>query len=332
MPNPLRNVLLQNTAVALNTDVSNDLPVNPLYMILYTLRAEQLAASTTSDLIPSLANLLGVVTRLEVLFRGTTIMSGSLADLCVLHSLMVGHLPLIVHQGDAANNAICVTVPIFLGRPWKKGAESFPATRRGELTLRRVFNSASTNLVTTTITEQVETVEILGGDPASFLKAVTIAKTFVTTGDNDVDFPLGNRILGALLFGTTGFAATISAATWQSLKLLVDGVEWTYAKANWESLQGDLNRCLELHSDLQSHVHTENLAAMYAADVASAKPRAMASFLANYGFLDFDIFEDEMYLLQTAGRGRAWVRATAGTADAARMLPLEIVDLAKAAV
>jgi hypothetical protein len=160
---------------------------------------------------------------------------------------------------------------------------------------------------------------------------VTIAKTFATTGDNDVDFPLGNRILGALLFGTTGFTATTSVATWLRSKLLVDGVEWTYANTNWETLHGSLNELMELHSELQAHTHRENLAAMYAANALTTIPAITEQVLDNYAFLDFDPWDDEKYLLQTAGRGRVWVRATAGTADAARMLPLEIVDL-KAAV
>lgn len=324
---PLRNVLLQNTARALSADVQDDLPVNPLYAILYTLRVEQLAVSDTADKIVSLANILANVSRIEVLFRGTTIVSGSLADICIMNAILYNRLPYIINQGDATNGARAVTIPIYLGRPWMHGLESFPATRRGELTLRRVFNSAFTNQVTTTLTEQVETVEMLGGDPASFLKYVTIAKTFSTTGDNDVDFPLGNRILGALLFGTTGFTATTCVATWLKSKLLVDGVEWTYANTNWETLHGSLNRLIELHSELQAHTHTENLAAMYAADAATTIPKVTEAILDNYGYLDFDMFDDEKYLLQTAGRGRVWVRATAGTADAARMLPLEIVDL-----
>ncbi len=324
---PLRNVVVPTRALTLATDVSDDLPVNPLYCIYYTLRSEQLAASTTTDLIVSLTNMLAVISRIEVLFRGTTIISGSLQDIAVMNSLMCGYLPWIIHQGDATNNAVAVTIPIYLGRPWMKGLESYPATRRGELTLRRVVAAASTNQVTTTITEQIESLEMLGGDPPSFLKYVTIAKTFLTTGDNDVDFPLGNRMLGALLFGTTGFTATTSVATWKQLKMLVDGVEWTYALTNWETLQGELNTYIEKHSELQAHKHTENLAAMYAANATTTIPAVDEAILNHYGYLNFDMWRDEKYVLDTQGRGRVWLRATAGTADAARMLPLEIVDL-----
>lgn len=319
--------MVQNVGQAVNADVSTDLPVNPLYCVLYTLRCEQLAASTTTDQIPSLLNLLADVTRIEILFRGSAIVSGTLGDIMMMNALLTGRFPYIIHQRDVVNNALAVTVPIYLGRPHMMGMECFPATRRGELTLHRVFGAAFTRQVAATVTEQVETWEMLDSTPASFLKYVTLSKTFATTGDNDVDLPMGNPLLGVLLFGTTGFAATNSAATWKQLRLLVDNVEFMYALSNWESLHGELNRLLPLNSELQDHLHTENLAAAYAADVASAKPAVQESILQNYAFLDFDPWDDGKYAVQTAGRGRVHLRVTAGTADLARALPLEVVGV-----
>lgn len=324
---PWRNVLVQNRALTLSEDVSVDLPVNPLLCVLYTLRVEQLAISDTADKTVSLADILSVITRIEVLFRGSQVLSGSLADICVMNAMLTGRWPFILNTGDATNGARCVTIPIFLGRPRAKGLEAFPAVRRGELTLHRVVNSASARQVTTTITEQIETVELMGGNPERFLKYVTLSKTFGTTGDNDVDLPMGNPLAGVLLYGTTGFAATSSAATWKQTKCLVDNAEFGYSLTNWESLHGSLNLRLPLNSELQGHTHTENLAAAYAADVASARPRVSESVLQNYGLLDFDPFDDDSQLLETTGRGRVHLRVTAGTADAARALPVEIIAL-----
>jgi hypothetical protein len=330
MGQPLRNVLLQNEAVTLATDVQDDLPVNPLYLILYTLRGQQLAAADTADNIPSLANLLGVVSRLEVLFRGSTVVSGSLVDLAVQNAAMGMGFPFIIHQGDAAANDIAVTVPIALGRKHKMGREAFPATRRGELTLRRVFASTSPNLDTGEFTEQIETVELLGGEPEAFLKYVTLTDTPTATGDHDVDLPMGNPIASVLLFGTTGWTAQTSVASISQLKLLVENVEFAYALANWETLNGELNRMIPRVGELQMHTHTENLAAAYGQDVATAKPSATESILDNYGMLDFDMFHDDANLLDTVGRGRVHMRITAGTADLMRALPLEIIRLTAA--
>jgi hypothetical protein len=324
---PLRNVLVQNVTRPLGADVSDDLPVNPLWAIDYTLRCQQLAASTTTDTIVTLANILANVTRIEVLFRGTTVLSGSLTDLAVLSAILTGYCPYIINQGDATNGARAVTVRLLLGRPRMRGAECFPATRRGELTLHRVFAGAFTNQVTTTVSEQIETVELLGQEPTAYLKAVTVGRTWPAVGDQDLDFPLGNDIFGAVLFGTTGFTALPSTASWSQLKLLVDNVEWQWALANWETLQGRLQKRIRKISELQAHTHTENLAAMYAADAQTTVPRVSEAILDNYGYLDLDEFDDDSSLLETAGRGRVHLRATAGTADAVRMLPLELVRL-----
>jgi hypothetical protein len=324
---PLRNVLVQNAARAVNDDVITDLPVNPLYCILYTIRAQQLAASTTTDKIVGLLDLCNAVSKIEVLFRGSTVLSGNLQDIAVMNAILSGRYPYIIHQGDALNRDVAVTVPIYLGRPTRKGMEAFPATRKGELSLHRTMNSAFTNLNATTLTEQIETVELLGADPKQFLKYVTLSKTFVTTGDNDVDLPLGNPIAHVLVWGNTPWTAAASVATWKQTKLLVDNVEYWYALTNWESLHGELNISVPLSSELQDHTHTENLAAAYAADAASAKPRTAEGLLANYGLLDFDPWDDDAYLVQTAGRGRVHMRVTAGSADAARALPLELISI-----
>lgn len=327
----LRNVLVQNVTRVASADVSDDLPVNPLLAILYTLRFQQAAASDTADKQVGLADILAVVSRIEVLYRGTTVISGSLADIMMMNAILTGRVPYIINQGDAANGPRSVTIPIYLGRLGAQGREAFPASRRGELTLRRLFAAAFTRVDTADLDEQIETVELLGAEPAAFLKYVTLSKTFVTTGDNDMDLPLGNPILGALLFGTTGFNATTSVATWKQVKLLVDNVEWQYALSNWETLNGELRQLLGAGDHLQQHTHTENLAAAYAADVATAKARNDAGLLPNYAWLDLDMFGDASMALETVGRGRVHLRATAGTADAARALALEVVQLGGAA-
>lgn len=323
---PLRNVQIESQALTAGGDVSTDLPVNPLLCIYYTLNFLQASTPDTTDHAPFLSDICSMVPRIEVLFRGTTIVSGSLADIMLMNAILTGRLPFVLNLAQADNGPLSVTFPIWLGRHALKGVESFPATRRGELTLRRVFsNPLSTKIASPT--EHIETVEMLGGDPPSFLKYITIAKQFITTGDNDVDFPLGNRTLGALLFGTTGLTAQPDVATWSKLKLFVDGVEWTYARANWNTLHANLNECFDLIMASQAHIHEENLAGTYANNVMTASGLQYEDTIANYAYLDFDPWENEAYLLQTAGRGRVWLRATAGTADLARMLPLEIIDL-----
>lgn len=321
----VRSVLKQNVVRAASDDVTDNLPVNPLLCILYTLRAEQAAASTTADTIAAVKDLLAAVTKVEVLFRGSQVMSGSLTDLALMSALQMGRLPQAINVGDATENPVAVTVPLFLGRWGLKGAEAFPATRSGELTLHRVINGTLTNLEVDSLTEQIETYEVIGLNPSSFLKQVTIAASFGATGQNDVDLPMGNPILGALLWGNTPFNATTSVATLSQVQLIVDGVNYLITQANWETLHGELTRLISLGSDLSAHTHTENLAAAYAADVATARPRTSEGLLTNYSWLPFDLFGDGSMPLVTAGHGRVNLRFQVGTADTARVIPLEIV-------
>jgi hypothetical protein len=328
---PLRNVVLPPTVTVDGSDNALDLPVNPIKVIYYTLLCTQAVSTTTTDLAVQLYEMLNYVTRLEVLFRGTTIVSGGLQDLAFMTAVLTKWFPHMLGRFNAATIPIGLTIPIYLGRPRNKADELFPATRRGELVLRRVFATTPTTITAGSIYERVDTVEYLGAIPKAFLKYVTIAKTFTAAGDNDIDFPLGNPILGALLMGHTGLEAAPPAATWQQIKLLVDGVEWTYALTAWELLNAQLAEYLERVELLQDHVHMENLAAAYAQDnvVTSAQPAANLD--SYYGYLDFDEFRDDTVALQTAGRGRVWLRVTSPAADAARMLPLERVDLAATA-
>lgn len=324
---PQRTVMVQNVLRSVDADMSDDLPVNPLYCILYTLRVNLLAVSVLTDAIAGLWQVLRDVARIEVLFRGSAIVSGSLADIAVMNALLTGRLPFVQHMSDGADVGIAVTVPIYLGRPWMAGMEAFPATRRGELTLHREFASAFSLQDEASLTEQVETWEMLDSQPASMLKYVTLQKTFGATGDQDFDLPMGNPMLGALLFGTTGFDALPSLATWKELRLLVDNVEYMYARANWESIVGELNSRLAFSSDWQNHQHTENLAAAYTVDQFTTKSVGIGYELEHYGYLDFDPWQDGKYALQTAGRGRVHLRAVAGSADLARVLPLEVVSV-----
>lgn len=327
----LRNVLVQNVTRALSADVTTDLPVNPLLCILYTIKCQQLAATDTTQKMPDFTEVLADVSKLEVLYRGSTVISGNLADLAMVNGIFIRSIPGLHNTTDAASNPLSLTVPIYLGRPHKGGKECFPATRRGELTLHRTFAATFGHQVTTTVTEQIETVELLDAKPDSFLKYVAIRKTPTATGDHDVDLPLGNDISGILLYGSTGYIATPSTASISKLKLLVDNVEYGYAEANWETLNGDLERRIPYNLDNSGHIHVENLAAAYAQDVNTAQASNGSTLMQNYAYLDFDPFDDDQYRLQTSGRGRVHLRITAATADAINVTPIEHVPLAQGA-
>ena len=324
----LRQVLVQDDSLTVSTQRTDDLPVNPLSMILVTLRALN-DTGTLSDF-QLFSTLLNQLSRIEVLYKGSAVVSGSFADLARLNGILLRNGPMQTAASFTNNNARSITVPILLGRKPYWAEECFPAVRRGELQLQTTVGAAQTGIDTLTL--QVETVELLDAKPTRFLKATTISKTPTATGDHDVDLPIGNKLAGALLFGTTVPTGAALTASIGQLRLLVDNVEHYYARANWESLHGDLGTKLTegvLHND---HNHIENTAAMYSQNAVTGESNGGVGFFDSYAYLDFDPHQDGQWLLDTANRARIHLRINADVADAIRVIPVELLEVANAGV
>jgi hypothetical protein len=168
--------------------------------------------------------------------------------------------------------------------------------------------------------------------PTRFLKYTTITKTPTATGDHDVDLPLGNKIAHALLFGTTVPTAASFNASIGQLRLLLDNVEHYYARTNWETLHNEMQRRLAESSQSSVHQHLENTAGAYAQNSTTDDNNSNVGFFDSYAFLDFDPLDDGSYLLETAGRARCHLRITADVADAIRIIPTELIEVAQAGI
>jgi hypothetical protein len=320
----LRQVLVQNETLTVSTVRTDDLPVNPLSVILVTLRMLNNTGTLTNMTVTSA--MLAQLSKIEVLYQGSAIVSGSFADLARMAALLMGQTPRQIQITHTDNDVRAITVPIFLGRHPFNPAECFPAVRRGELQLQTTIAAAQTGVDTPTL--QVETVELLGATPSKFLKQTTISKTPTATGDHDTDLPIGNKIAGALLFGTTVPAGGASSPSISQLRLLLDNVEAYYAKCNWETLHADLAFRTQSSPQADSLTVLENTAALYTQSATSDKQN-VTDFFDQYAFLDFDPRKDDAYLLETKGRARVSLRINAATADAIRIMPLELVDVAQ---
>jgi hypothetical protein len=321
MSNFLRTVLVQNRAEAADRVFQEQLPVNPISMILVTLRGVITAADTNNPL----SDIFGMVTTMGMSFRGQDIFRGTLADLAVLNSIVCQAAPWGVFPNAAAGNTFSLTVPLCLGRrPYLVG-ECFPAVRRGDLTLDLTVDTVTNNVDLQEV--QIETVELLDETPKQYIKYTTGAVTFSSTGDQDVRLPIGNPLLGVLLQGATVPAGVVQTATWERLRLRVDNVEALYARANWASLNGEMGRLIKTPSEwLNAHVHRFNGAA--AAFANTLEPSRPAGILEQYAFLDFDPLDDGSFALETVGRADVVIHRDAGTADAGRFIPVELVAVA----
>lgn len=324
--NFLRTVLVQNRAEAADRTFQEDLPVNPLSMILVTLRGD----INTADTDEPLADFYNTVTSLGVTFRGQDIIRGSLRDLAVLNAMITGVTPFGQKPQDAATETWSLTVPICLGRRPYDPMECFPAVKRGDLRLEMTVDTLVTDV--DLIELQIETVELLDADPKQFLKYTSGSITFVSTGQEVVRLPIGNPLLGCLLFGTTVPTAAATTATWEQMRTKVDNVEYGYARTNWDTLQGESARRIIGPTDfLAQHSHRYNgAAAAFASALHPIRPSA-SGFLEQYAYLDFDPLRDDSYALETAGRADVVIQRDAGVADLGRYLPVELVAVSQAA-
>lgn len=323
MANFLRTVLVQNRAEAADRSFQEVLPVNPISMILVTIRA----IVTESDTTAPIADVIGSIPNVGMVFRGQDIFRGSLLDLAMVNSLISQAPPWGVWPNAADGDSLSVTVPLCLGRFPYHTKECFPAVRRGDLVLDMTVDTVLNNIDLQEI--QIETVELLDETPDAYLKYVSASTTFSSTGEQDVRLPIGNPLLGVLLWGTTVPAGAVQTATWERLRIRVDNVEALYARTNWGSLQGEMGRRLMGPTDfLLSHQHRANGAA--AAFAATTEPMRGTVLAEKYALLDFDPLRNGEYMLETAGRADVVIHRDAGTADAGRFLPIELVKVAGA--
>lgn len=324
MPAILQSVLHQDLALTAATRVTADLPVNPLSFIALTLRARDTGVVTAAR--AAMATFLALLSNVRVAFKGADQFNGSLADLFALNVFLLGITPRHnLMENTATAVRFCSVIIPFSRRPFWTD-ECFPATRKGELQL--IIDPAAAFTGFDTVSIQVETYELLDVQPGRYIKTTTIARTFVATGQNDIDLPLGNPLIGALLFGTSFPTGGVFTASLGQVAVMVDNVQFTYTTTNWETLQSLMLGLRHGHGySFADHTHVENLAAAYAQNAEGEVPRQARDPLRQYAYLDWDPLMDSSYLLQTEGRGSVKLRATADVADAVRILPVELVAL-----
>jgi len=323
MPAFLKTVLVQDVTPAADGLYTYDLPVNPLSHILMTVKALN-NTGTLTNYSPVL-ELLSAITKLEVLYKGSAIVSASLVDLARLVCILLRKNLMQLEQVNTDDAIRAITVPILFGRKPFLRNECFPASRKGELQLQLTADIAMTG--TDGIIFQIETVELLEATPKQFLKYTGKTATPAATGEMDVDLPIGNDLLGILLYSTTVPTGTAWTTTIDYLKLMLDNVEYMYAKSNWETLHNEL--CFRVDECVQNagHKHLENTATAYTQNADTDEQEVHQPFFDNYAYLDFDPLENDEYLLPTEGRASVKLRVNAGDTNAMRIMPVEIIRL-----
>lgn len=314
----LHSVLAQNDAVTANTVVSYDLPVNPLSFILLTLRFQQNKANVQLDW----DNVDAMLSKVEVLYKGSAIFSASGSDIEALQCMVLGYEPWIHNRYGDDDDYVYFTFLIPLTRKLYSPHEAFPKSTRGELILQITYASSFTDI--DGVSAQIETVELPEASPERFLRVTTLSVTPSAAGELDVELPIGNVLAGVLFFGTTVPLADANTQTLTYSQFLRDNKRIYFSHTNfecWHQLAGLRHKPPIAHG---YHIHQLDSAA-YAQYMDTAVVKYRNDRCIQHHFWDFDPTRDDTYLHDTKGASDLVARIYAGDTSALRVLPLELV-------
>jgi hypothetical protein len=297
MPQILRTTLVQDVALAASGQIKADLPVNPLSFILLTIRALNNNAANAAHHV--WAELLTMINKVSVTYRGASIISGRAIDLALMYACISKWSPRQMQANDVDNDVRGLTMPLLFGRRPYDVTECFPATRRGDLSLT-LDAAAALPTALDGFTIQVETVELLDAQPAQFLKVTETQRTMQLGDQNEIALPLGNRLLSLLLQAVTFPTAASFNSTFGSVAIELDNVEVIMSRANWESMTGELNRVLPGGWPLIGHTHKENVAGAYAQFAATREQAEDDAAIQPYAYIDLDPTGDGSLSIDTS--------------------------------
>lgn len=314
------SVVIQDQAISADGIYTYDLGVNPLSVLLLALRPLNDTGTLTNY--QGVQGIYGAVNRLKILYRGESVIDMSGADLGAMNWLRRGIVPSEANPATTNNDRRTVVLPVFLGK-WAYSREScFPATKRGELVLELDLDIADTGYDGLRIS--AEAVELLGASPKEYERCVQISQTNAATGDTDFELHVGNPSRGLLLWGTTAYTGATPAPSFGRTQLLLDNQQVGYASTDWEVFK-TLPFLWGRHPQMQNHVHI--LGGTGAAGDPTALVTEIDGTFENHAFLDLDPSRDDAFTLDTAKAKRWQLRTNVGTADAVRVVPIEVIRL-----
>lgn len=322
----LRSVCRQEFAPSADGIETWDLAVNPLSHIFLNVRPLN-DTGTLANFLRAMG-LASMVPSIRVLYRGQSVFDMSGADAIALAYFRHGAIPFEANGDDTDDERRCLSIPIVLGRFPFDTKCCFPASRRGELQMQVQVDVAVTGANGLRIS--CETVELLGANPSEYERKSVISRTFAATGKQNFDLPIGHRVRGALLFGTTPFAGATPAPSWGRIELLKDNRQIGFAATDWECLHQDHMLMNRQPPTGQAHFHrttTDGNAQTAVTTLAGPHGEGNQDGWNQYAYLDLDPTRDDTFTLDTKGANDFMLRADVETADAVRCIPIEAISL-----
>jgi len=293
----IRSSLLKDYTTA--TEVKKiDLPVNPLSHLIISMDGYNVTDEAT------LAEIIAFINKVTVTHLGKTVIDVQSEDLYAINTYLFRQKPILTAKIATDNQARCLSLIVPFGRKIFDPAECYPATRKGELTLSLDTTVPSASLDNSTL--NIEAVELVGASPRQHLKlSELVVAAPGATGDNNIELPIGNKIIAVQIRMTTFPGASSHTYGVDMAKILVDNKEFGYSAARAHCLVGDnLFRINNQPGDI-------------AAQGAIIPP--------NIVWLDYDPLGDGNFLLETAGKSSVKIRMTMGVNEATTLVVVELV-------
>ncbi|GAH30335.1 unnamed protein product, partial [marine sediment metagenome] len=276
--------------------------------------------------LPVFANMLGLIPKVEVLYKGSAVFSMSGADAMASGMLVCGFESWGLNWVGAAAEEVSFTFLISLGRVLYDPKECFPRSTRGELILQITYESGAFTGFTT-VKAQIETVELPDASPEQYLRMTTLSFTPSVAGEHDIELPIGNPISELVLYGEIFPLADDDDASLGYLQILIDNYRRFYSHTEFETAHNMAGRMRCPPGYWRGHVHW-NPGAGALGDVQWPGNH----LLEDYVHLPFDIFRDGRYALDTAGKSDVILRVNVDTLahdKKIRVIPCEIVPSGK---
>jgi len=316
----IHSVLAQNETVTAGTVISYDLPVNPLSHILLTLKFQQDKADVQLDW----DNVDAMISKVEVLYKGSAIYSSNGSDLEALDCMLLGFEPWIGNRYGDDDEFTFFTFLIPMGRQLYMPDECFPRSIRGELILQITYQAAFADI--DAVFAQIETIELPEASPGRFLRVTTLSVTPTAAGEMDVELPIGNTLAGVLFFGTTVPLADANVQTLTYGQLLIDNMRHYFSHTNYECW-----RQLAAHKFQPPIAHGYHIHQIDGATFAQYMDTSVVKYrndrTIQHLWWDFDPTGTGLYLLNTQGASDIVARIFAGDTNALRVLPCELVSV-----
>lgn len=278
--------------------VPYDLPINPISHLILTIEGKNEEAAEVT-----IAQILAFINLITVRHVGIQVINLQSEDLALLNLYLFasGGQALAPDASDTQHMAYSLIIPF--GRTLFNPEECFPATRKGEFQI-----SLDTTIPDTTFVEAVislSAIELPAATPTRHLVSTLFSIAAPgSTGEHDIDLPIGNDIL-AILMRLSSFAGAAEFLFGvDDIRLLVDNRETGIVSAKTPELLG------EMISRAPGTVRSTALQGGLIPNTCT--------------WMDFDPTRNGEYMIDTRGKSRVHLRANYGVNEAIWIAPLEL--------